>query len=234
MKFTVEPQVFEKLPGVCFGVVIAKGIDNKRDYAKIAELLNGGIAAAEARYADRKVKEDPAVLPYREAFTKLGMNPNTFMSSIEAMFTRVAKGKGLPHINPIVDLGNALSLKYVLPMGAHDIGQMDGDMEVRFSREGDCFIPFGETETEAMPEGELIYTVGQKVRTRRWIWRQSEIGKIGPESRDIFFPIDGFEAVNQEAILSAREELAGLCREIFGCAGVRTAFIDAGNNSVEL
>ena len=67
-----------------------------------------------------------------------------------------------------------------------------------------------------------------------WIWRQSEIGKIGPESRDIFFPIDGFEAVNQEAILSAREELAGLCREIFGCAGVRTAFIDAGNNSVEL
>ena len=28
MKFVVEKEVFEKLPTACFGVVVAKGVDN--------------------------------------------------------------------------------------------------------------------------------------------------------------------------------------------------------------
>ncbi|WP_418889350.1 phenylalanine--tRNA ligase beta subunit-related protein [Porcincola intestinalis] len=47
----------------------------------------------------------------------MNINPNKYFCSIEALFTRIAKGKGVPHINPVVDLGNAISLKYTLPMG---------------------------------------------------------------------------------------------------------------------
>lgn len=235
MKFVVEQQVFQSLPEVCFGVVAARGIDNTADYPAIAALLQAGIAGAEARFADTSVKEDPAILPYREAFRALAINPNKFMSSIEAMFTRVSKGKGLPSINPIVDLGNALSLKYVLPMGAHDIGKMGGqDMEVRFSRGTDTFLPFGETTPEIMPEGELVYVVGGVVRTRRWTWRQSELGKIDADTKDIFFPIDGFHNANKDAVLTAREELAGLCRDIFGCKDVLIGFVDRDNPEMEL
>ena len=235
MKFTVAPQVFERLPDVCFGAVAAYGIDNKADYPAITARLDEAIAATFARFEGKKVREDPAILPYRTAFQSLGVNPNKFMSSIEAMFTRVAKGKGLPHINPIVDLGNALSLEYVLPMGAHDIEQAEGhDIEVRFSTPGDTFIPFGESEAESMPEGELIYTVGTHVRTRHWIWRQSELGKIGPDSRDIFFPIDGFASFNKDAILAAQTELAELCRSVFGCKTVKTGFVCAEAPAFEL
>ena len=235
MKFTVAPQVFERLPGVCFGAVAAYGIDNSAEYPVIVSMLDEAIAATCARFEGRKVKDDPAILPYRAAFQSLGINPNKFMSSIEAMFSRVAKGKGLPHINPIVDLGNALSLKYVLPMGAHDIAQTDGrDIEVRFSTTDDSFIPFGETEAEQMPAGELIYTVGTRVRTRHWIWRQSELGKIGRESRDIFFPIDGFAPFNKDAIMAAAAELSELCRSLFGCRTVKTGFVDAKTPAFEL
>ena len=228
MRFSVAPQVFEKLPGVCFGVVVARNIDNAAAYPEIGSRLDEEISAAQARFEGQKVKEAPAILPYRAAFQSLGVNPNKFMSSIEAMLTRVAKGKGLPHINPVVDLGNSLSLKYLLPMGAHDIAQTDGqDIEVRFSTASDTFLPFGETETETMPAGELVYTVGTAVRTRHWIWRQSELGKIGPQSRDIFFPIDGFTQSNKEAVIAARDELAGLCEAIFSCNAVLTGFVDA-------
>lgn len=234
MKFSVEPAVFEKIPGVCFGVVAARGIDNTKSFPEIESMLDAATAAAAARYQGRKVKEDAAIVPYREAFRTLGINPNKFMSSIEALFTRISKGKPMPHINPIVDLGNTLSLKYVLPMGAHDIAGMEGDgIEVRFSREGDSFVPFGETEAEQLPAGELIYATGNRVCTRHWIWRQSELGKIGPKSSDIFFPIDGFADVNKEAILSAREELAGLCRRIFSCSGVVEGFVDREHPSLE-
>jgi DNA/RNA-binding domain of Phe-tRNA-synthetase-like protein len=150
------------------------------------------------------------------------------------MFTRVSKGKGLPHINPIVDLGNALSLKYVLPMGAHDIDQMHADMEVRFSRPEDTFLPFGEPEAEKPNENELLYVVGNEVRTRRWTWRQSEIGKIGRHTKNVFYPIDGFSGVNEDAVLKAREELAAAARMIFKLQDVRVAFLDKDTREVEL
>lgn len=233
MKFIVEQQVFAALPEACFGVVIAKGIDNTKPYPAIASMLEEGVRAAERRYAEQPVKEDLLVLPYRQAFAQLSINPNKFMSSIEAMLTRVSKGKGLPSINPIVDIGNALSLKYALPMGAHDIAKLGGaDIEVRFSREGDTFLPFGETTPETMPAGELVYAAGSAIRTRRWIWRQSELGKIDESSRDIFFPIDGFANANKEAVMTARDELAAFCREVFGCAEVACGFVSRENGEM--
>ena len=235
MKFIVEKEVFDKLDDVCFGIVVAKGIDNTQKIEKIQSLLEEGIKANEEKYEGKKVKESEEVACYRDAFRTLGINPNKFMSSIEAMLTRVSKKKGLPSINPIVDIGNAMSLKYYLPMGAHDIDTITPqDVEVRFSRQGDRFIPFGEEEeAEILDPGELVYAVGNKVRTRRWIWRQSEEGKIVESTKNIFFPIDGFKNSNYDNLMAAREELATLLKEIFDCE-IKLGFIDKDNREFEI
>nr|WP_326183908.1 phenylalanine--tRNA ligase beta subunit-related protein [uncultured Oscillibacter sp.] len=233
MKFIIEPAVFEKLPTACFGVVAAKGIDNSRHYEAVDALLDQGIALAESRFAGRKVKEEPDILPYRAAFQALGVNPNKYMCSIEALFTRIAKGKGMSRINPLVDLNNALSLKYTLPMGTHDLGASPLDIEVRFAREGDTFLPFGGGTPETPDSGELVYAVGSEVRTRRWTWRQSEQGKIGPGTSYVFFPIDGFTDFNRGRVLEARDELAGLAEALFGCQA-RTGFLDRDCREMDL
>ncbi|MBE6042022.1 MAG: hypothetical protein E7220_05825, partial [Clostridiales bacterium] len=101
-----------------------------------------------------KAKNDPCVVPYREAFRALGINPNRYACAAEALMDRIAKGKGMPEINPAVDLGNAISLKYKLPIGAHDIysfvradgtgrGAEDTGLEVRPATAEDTFRPFG-------------------------------------------------------------------------------------------
>ncbi|WP_042276487.1 B3/B4 domain-containing protein [[Clostridium] dakarense] len=233
MKFVVSKDVFEKLDNPCFGIVVAKGIDNTKNYDEINNMLKAIIEEDEIKFKDKKVKELEEVLCYRDAFKSLGINPNKFMSSIEAMLTRVAKGKGLPSINPIVDIGNIISLKYILPLGAHDIDTLDGDINVRFSKQGDVFIPLGCEEIEKLDDGELIYSAGDKVRTRRWIWRQSEQGKITEESKNIFFPIDGFNNVNNSNVIKARDELASLLEKILGCE-IKVGFIDKNNTEFEI
>lgn len=234
MKFIVEKEVFEKLDDVCFGIVVAKGIDNTQKIEKIQNLLESGIKSNEEKYEGKKVKESEEVACYRDAFRTLGINPNKFMNSIEAMLTRVSKKKGLPSINPIVDIGNSMSLKYYLPMGAHDIDTITPqDVEVRFSRKGDIFIPFGEEEAEVLEPGELVYAVGNKVRTRRWIWRQSEEGKIVESTKNIFFPIDGFKNSNYDNLIKARENLASLLKEIFDCE-IKIGFIDKEHREFEI
>ncbi len=233
MKFIVEKEIFEKLPSACFGVVMAKGIDNSRAYPEIGQLLDESIAAAAQRFEGKKVKEETDILPYREAFRALGINPNKYLCSIEALFTRIAKGKGMPHIDPVVDLGNAVSLKYTLPMGAHDLGGSSEDICIRLAQPGDSFLPFGGEAEETPDSGEVVYAVGRQVRTRRWTWRQSEHGKITPSSADIFFPIDGFTDFNREQVLAARDELQALVKQIFGCEAA-AGFVDADHPEMEL
>jgi DNA/RNA-binding domain of Phe-tRNA-synthetase-like protein len=231
MKFMVCPELFERVPGVCFGVVVAYGIDNSGDNDEITELLKNEMAAIRVRLNGCNLKEYEYIANYRDAFVRLGINPNKYMSSIEAMSKRVLNGNDLPSINPVVDLGNVISLKYTLALGAHDMDALKERIDVRFSKAGDVFIPLGTDEVEEVDEGELIYADSTRVRTRRWIWRQSEIGKISEGSKNIFFPIDGF-VCNKDNLLKASEELEGLLKKYFKC-DTKRFFIDENNNEVE-
>lgn len=233
MKFLVEKEVFGKLPTACFGVVVARGIDNSKAYPEIDRILDESIATAAQLLEGKSVKEASDIIPYREAFRALGINPNKYLCSIEALFTRIAKGKGMPHINPVVDLGNAVSLQYTLPMGAHDLGDGNEDICIRLAQSGDTFLPFGGVTEESPDNGEVVYAVGNQVRTRRWTWRQSEHGKITPASTDIFFPIDGFTDFNQEQVLAARDRLQALVGHIFNCE-TAVGFVDADHPEMGL
>ena len=228
MRFEVAPEVFEKLPDACFGVVAVRGADNTHPIEEVSRLLHESIAESERRFSGLKVKELPEITPYRDAFRALDINPNKFMCSIEALLTRIAKGKGFPEISPVVDIGNAVSLKYDIPIGAHDMGTVSRALEVRHAQPGDSFIPFGGGEAETPEPGEVVYVSDGQVRTRRWTWRQSEVGKITPETRDLLFPIDGFTSLNLERVLAARAELAEGLERYFG-AKTAVGLVDRDN-----
>jgi len=232
MKFTIDDSVFESLPEVCFGVVVARDLDNRVAQPLIRERLDRSIEVTRGKFHGHSLKEHPDLLCYREAFQTLGINPNKFPSSVEALTTRVVKGGNLPDINGAVNLVNAISLKYTLPMGAHDLDSVQGDLTVRFSRTGDQFTPFGQDTPETVDEGELVYADDREIRTRRWIWRQSDRGKVTQTSTNIFFPIDGFVHYNRAAVLAARDELVGLLEQIFQCQTI-TYYLDSGSRTAE-
>ena len=215
-QFQVAPEIFEKMPNACFGVVVVRGIDNQKSYPAIADFYQKTQKELFDKLAGRKAKEYPAIIPYREAFQKLEINPNKFPPSIEALSSRIEKGKWIPPINPIVDLGNGISLKYGIPLGAHDLDSTTAPLEIRLSHPDDQFVPFGATEPETIDSDEILYVSGHQVKTRRWIWRQSEFGKITNQSQNIFFPLDGFEDINGSETKEARDELASLLEHHFG------------------
>ena len=232
MKFIIENKVFETLNNLCVAVIIARGINNTKKIDDISIMLKENIANVEKEFENIKVKESSYIKCYRDAFQKLNINPNKFMCSIEALLTRISKKKGMPEINSVVDLVNAVSIKYKLPMGAHDLDSMNEDFYIRYSTDNDIFLPFGETDTEKMESNELVYASSNDIRTRRWIWRQSEHGKIIESSKNIIFPIDAFVGINDDKAINAREELSNLLSKFFNCE-IITGMIDAKNNYIE-
>ena len=224
------------MPEFTVGVVAVQGIDNTKDVPAITEMLDK-YAEECRRYFEasgNKAKDDPCVTPYREAFRAIGVNPNRYACAIEALMDRIAKGKGMPRINPAVDLGNAVSLKYRLPIGAHDMytflrpdgtgkGSEEAGIEVRPAVPEDHFRSFGAPEGEYDdPEpGEIVYVSGHEVRTRRWAWRQSEQGKMTEKTTAVFYPIDGFRDVNVEEIKMAMKDFTELLANYFARSGSR-------------
>jgi DNA/RNA-binding domain of Phe-tRNA-synthetase-like protein len=235
--FRVTDEVFSRLPDACYGIVAATGVTQPgpgtREMDEIARRLADALARARTQFAGCTVKTHPDIVPYRAAFERLGVNPNRFPGSIEAMVARIAKGGSLPSINPVVDLANSVGLCHVLPLGIHDLDRCSGDIEVRLSRAGDIFTPFGSSEAELVDPGEIVYADSNQIRTRRWIWRQGEYSKATFESRNLFFPIDGFRGVNAERVRAARVELAAALPELTG-ATVLEGWIDSESRSCEI
>lgn len=216
--FRIEEKVFEKLPTYYVGVVVAEGLDNHEAEEAIDQQLDTAVLAFAKEFKDVNVKEDSRILPYREAFRTLQINPNKFMCSIESLAKRAQKKGTLPHINAAVDLGNAVSLENCIPIGAHNIDAFnDSEIEIRFAMEGDTFQPMGTEEIEKPDDGELVYVSGNTVKTRRWTWRQSEDGKITEETQNILYPLDGFTDINMPKLLHAQQELQKRLETLFGC-----------------
>ncbi len=234
MQFAVAPEVFALTPRPCFGVVVAKSVQAAAAGAErqAADLLREEALSFAAAHEGEDVREHPHIAVWREVFRAVGVNPSRYPSSVEALARRVQKRPELASINPVVDLVNALSLRYVLSMGAHDLDTLDGDIELRPARPDDRFVPLGGGAPERPDPGELVYATGSAVRTRKWTWRQGEVAKVTRASRRLFFPIDAFEGVTDAAAVAARDDLARSLERLFG-AQVEVAWVDSDHPSCE-
>jgi tyrosyl-tRNA synthetase len=233
MRFGIAPEVLAAFPGYCVGVVVATGLNNHGPVPQIEEALSEAMARVRQTLAGQAFDAVPRLTAWREAFRAVGIDPNEFPPAVEALARRAVDGEDAPRVNPAVDAANAASLDCLVPIGAHDLDRLRGDFWVRYSHDGDTFTPLGHSESEPVPSGEIVFADDQAVRTRRWVWRLGEKGKVTPASRNIFFPIDGFVGVTDGVVRHALTELADELSLQLG-ATVQTFFVDRANPTIEL
>ncbi|MDY6148029.1 MAG: phenylalanine--tRNA ligase beta subunit-related protein [Porphyromonas sp.] len=90
-----------------------------------------------------QIKENPAILHARQAYKRLGKDPNRYRPASEQLSRRVVLGKGLFYINSLVDLGNLFSLQTGYPVGVFDASSIRGDVLLRRGLESDVFEGIG-------------------------------------------------------------------------------------------
>ncbi len=207
LHYSVDERVFEKFPGYVRGVVLAFGVTNRPSPPELVAALRAAEDSVRARLTAETVTTDPRIASWREAFRALGIKPNEFRASMEAMARRVLKNNALPSINALVDIGNTLSLKHLVPMGAHAIDVCKDDLALRFAHGGETFVPFGTDQVEHPDAGEIVMVEGDTVLTRRWSWRQANHTLTELTTKDLEINVEGMPPV-------ARDEVEALCREL--------------------
>jgi DNA/RNA-binding domain of Phe-tRNA-synthetase-like protein len=230
MFIKINPNLFEKQNDLLIGVVAAEGINNKIESKEIEELLTSVVAQQKQIVSGQQVKEFKEFEPYHAAMRNFGISLSRFQMSVEAMLKRLSKGDDIPSISPVVDLANAVSLQYHVPIGVHDIDSLIEDLEIRYVRDDDVFE--GSDDSTGFDREELVYASGNSIRTRRWIWRQMPAGRTNRDSKNLVFPIDGFSE-NMETILTARDTLSSHLKKFFGC-NIRVGLIDKNSPSFKI
>ena len=232
MKYSVQPEVFKLNPDLCFGIVVARGIRNSETAPEETARLRNAEQRARETIKEDELKSQPIIGGYRLVMEKAGINPNKFQNSMEAMMKRVLKGGQLPTINSLVDLCNAVSLESQVSLGGHALEDIQEDLSVRFTRGNEKFLPFGAEEYESVEAGELVFTSGDVVQTRKWVWRQSELGKMTLDTKDVFFQLVGFDDSHGSPLLNAMDSLEEIIRTKIGGAWKRYV-VKQGNNEIE-
>ncbi len=215
-KYTISAEVFERFPGYVRGVVIAHEVENGASPPELVQLLREAEASVRGRLSLERVAEEPRIKSWREAYRRFGAKPSEFRSSVEALARRALRNDPLPSINALVDIGNAMSLRHLVPAGGHAIDLLTGDIALRLARGGEAFTPFGSDRVERPLPGEVIFAEGDTVLTRRWTWRQANHTLTLPTTRAIEFNVDGLPPVSRIEIEKACAELAGLIQRFCG------------------
>ncbi len=232
MRFSVQKELFDLLPDLTIGMVVATDLDNTRPSREIDQLLEQAIEALKRNFVGDKAQDHPRIKPWRTAFNKVGISGSKFPSSVESMARRILKGDPFPKINPLVDLYNSLSLKHLIPMGGHDLDTLQGNIYLQFAEGWEPFTPMGGGEKMIVPRGELVYRDDQEVLTRNWVWRQCEKDKATERTKNVFIPIDVLGEVGSHL---ADEVIRDLSEWIPKCLGgsIFSEVLHRGNPSVE-
>ena len=177
--------------------------------ADAAEYSRRQLDTACAAIADQPGWAADHLEAWREAYRSFGAKPNRYPCSAEALQKRLKRDGRTPSMGVIVDLYNAASLLFAIPVGGEDLGRYCGQPRLVRADGVDPFdtIRDGESVIVHPEPGEVVWRDDEGVTCRRWNWRQGVRTRITPNSSDIWFVLERLEPMPMDALAQAGDYL---------------------------
>jgi DNA/RNA-binding domain of Phe-tRNA-synthetase-like protein len=226
LSLTVSDEVRALAPGFRHLAIEAHGLVNGPSTEASSALLDEAARRLAVRLDGRAPHEDPHMAAWREVYTAFGSKPSRTRNSAEALAKRALSDAGLPRINLLVDLYNAISVAHLVPVGGEDLDRIRGGMRlVRATGDEDFVTVAGGEETVEHPDaGEVIWRDAEGVTCRRWNWRQGPRTRLTEETVSGVFLLEGMAPMPLADMEKAAGELADLLEKFSPGAQITTAF----------
>ena len=212
LTLTVSDEVRALAPGFTHVAVEAQGLVNGPSTEGTSALLDDAARRLAVRLDGRPVHEDPHMAAWRETYTAFGSKPNRTRNSAEALAKRALSDAGLPRINVLVDIYNAISVAHLIPVGGEDTDHILGAMNLVRATGDEDFVTVaaGEETVEHPDAGEVVWRDDAGVTCRRWNWRQGPRTRLTEASTSAIFLLESLAPMPVAEVEAAGAELAEL------------------------
>ena len=203
----VDAAVFALRPDYRAMLLAVNGIvPGPSDQASDA-MLQAAEAAAAGALRGRPVEQLPHVAAWREAYRAFGAKPKRTRNSLEALLRRAASG--LPRVNRLTDLYNAVSVLHQIPLGGEDLTRYTGPPRLVRALGTEPFdtVADGVALTEHPEPGEVVWCDDAGVTCRRWNWRQARRTQLSDDTTTALFILDALDPMTDEALHTAADDL---------------------------
>ena len=226
-KLRVDPAVFETFPDYRALILYTTGMASPESDDASLEIQRQAMESARAAFGDAKANSHEHMMAWRKTFSAFGSKPSKYPNSGEALLKRVLRGDDLPQINYMVDVYNALSVKYVIPLGGEDRDKLTSDLVLRFATGDEPFVTRGDGEVEHPDEGEVVWADSDGVTCRRWNWRQGERTALTTATRNAYFLFETLKPYSMEMLQAACDEFVEHVKAVSPDCGFETEVLEA-------
>lgn len=141
------------------------------------------------------------------AYRAFGAKPQRTRNSAEALLRRAESG--LPRVNRITDVYNAVSVLHQVPLGGEDLDRYDGPPRLVRATGQEPFdtTAGGEPVVEHPDPGEVVWVDNAGVTCRRWNWRQAHRTALHDGTTAALFILDALDPLSDDALAAAADDL---------------------------
>jgi DNA/RNA-binding domain of Phe-tRNA-synthetase-like protein len=147
------------------------------------------------------------VATWREAYRAFGAKPQRTRNSLEALLRRAASG--LPRVNRLTDVYNAVSVLHQIPLGGEDLNRYTGAPRLLRATGTERFdtVADGTEVIEPPDSGEVVWCDDAGVTCRRWNWRQARRTRLRDDTTAALFVLDALDPMTDEALHATADDL---------------------------
>jgi DNA/RNA-binding domain of Phe-tRNA-synthetase-like protein len=207
-RFSHHESVWQRFPNLVPGLFV---VNNLHDSVDLGERLEPFFAQARKRLAQSNESEFPQVAAWRRAYSQMGFKPTQYRSAPEALLRRFRREDNLPHLHPLVNLCNAHSLAWGLPVAVLDLAGVDSWIEVRPAVGNEPHLAFSGEFEYPEPDEIIFADASAHAHARRWTFRQSKQSTVQPTSRDVLVICEG---LHEQAAQDVRDLMRSLHQQI--------------------
>ena len=203
----VDAAVFALRPDYRALLVAVDGIVPGPSDQGSGALLQAAEAAAREALSDGPAEQLPHVAAWREAYRAFGAKPERTRNSLEALLRRAASG--LPRVNRLTDLYNAVSVLHQIPVGGEDLTRYTGAPRLIRAAGDEPFdtTADGVAVIEHPDPGEVVWCDDAGVTCRRWNWRQARRTQLSEDTTTALFILDALDPVTAQALHAVADDL---------------------------
>jgi DNA/RNA-binding domain of Phe-tRNA-synthetase-like protein len=213
---TINPAIWQIAPGFrALSLQVRLLTNTVSDPAPASLALEQAIAAVQA---GKPSCADAHLAAWAETFRRFGAKPQRTSCSAQSLRDRVLKTGTLGAINPVVDLYNAVSLKFAVPVGGENARGYVGSPRLVVADGSEIFdtMKNGVTATENPVKGEVVWRDDVGVTCRIWNWRQGVRTRIDADTTDMWFVLESLPEMPLDALEEAGVALLGGLNAMFG------------------
>jgi DNA/RNA-binding domain of Phe-tRNA-synthetase-like protein len=142
MKINISEKISQLLPDLKIAVMNCE-VKNSPTTDELWTELENECVKIKNTFLLEEINQRPAIFATRQAYKRLGKDPNRYRPSAEALCRRIIREIPIYRLSTLVDIINIVSIRSGFSIGGFDLNKIEGEVELGIGTSEDVFDAIG-------------------------------------------------------------------------------------------